>query len=94
MSSELLFYVTKYSYGAIFVLVLLQELGVPNPVTNEFVLLFSGYLAFSGVLNFWLVFWDGRIRGLHRNNYTLRRVLLVRTIHPGPSATVVPVGAD
>jgi membrane protein DedA with SNARE-associated domain len=57
MSSELLFYVTKYSYGAIFVLVLLQELGVPNPVTNEFVLLFSGYLAFSGVLNFWLVFW-------------------------------------
>jgi membrane protein DedA with SNARE-associated domain len=36
-------------------LVLLQELGLPNPVTNEFVLLFSGYLAFSGVLNLWLV---------------------------------------
>ena len=28
---------------------------MPNPVTNEFVLLFSGYLAFSGVLNLWLV---------------------------------------
>lgn len=29
---------------------------MPNPVSNEFVLLFSGYLAFSGVLNLWLVF--------------------------------------
>jgi hypothetical protein len=29
---------------------------VPNPVTNEFVLLFSGYLAFSGVLNPWIIF--------------------------------------
>lgn len=56
MSSELALYITKYGYLAIFLLVLLQELGVPNPVTNEFVLLFSGYLAFSGVLNLWLVF--------------------------------------
>ena len=40
---------------AIFLLVLLQELGVPNPVTNEFVLLFSGYLAFSGGLSLWFV---------------------------------------
>ncbi len=56
MSSELSLYIAKYGYLAIFVLVLLQELGVPNPVTNEFVLLFSGYLAFAGVLNFWLVF--------------------------------------
>lgn len=56
MSSELALYITRYGYVAIFLLVLLQELGVPNPVTNEFVLLFSGYLAFSGVLNLWLVF--------------------------------------
>ena len=56
MSSELALYITKYGYLAIFLLVLLQELGVPNPVTNEFVLLFSGYLAFSGVLSLWLVF--------------------------------------
>jgi membrane protein DedA with SNARE-associated domain len=56
MSSELALYITKYGYVAIFLLVFLQELGVPNPVTNEFVLLFSGYLAFSGVLNLWLVF--------------------------------------
>lgn len=56
MSSELALYITRYGYLAIFLLVFLQELGVPNPVTNEFVLLFSGYLAFSGVLNLWLVF--------------------------------------
>src|SRR5208337_4176495 len=55
LSSELSIYVTRYGYMAIFLLVILQELGVPNPVTNEFVLLFSGYLAFSGVLNLWLV---------------------------------------
>jgi membrane protein DedA with SNARE-associated domain len=55
MSSELVLFITKYGYLAIFSLVLLQELGVPNPVTNEFVLLFSGYLAFSGALNLWLV---------------------------------------
>ena len=55
MSAEVALYITRYGYLAIFFLVLLQELGVPNPVTNEFVLLFSGYLAFSGVLNFWLV---------------------------------------
>lgn len=54
MSAELALHITRYGYLAIFLLVLLQELGVPNPVTNEFVLLFSGYLAFSGVLNLWL----------------------------------------
>jgi membrane protein DedA with SNARE-associated domain len=48
MSSEVALYITKYGYLAIFLLVLLQELGLPNPVTNEFVLLFSGYLAFPG----------------------------------------------
>lgn len=55
MSSELALQITRYGYLAIFLLVFLQELGVPNPVTNEFVLLFSGYLAFSGALNLWLV---------------------------------------
>ncbi len=48
--------ITEFGYLAIFLLVLLQELGVPNPVTNEFVLLFSGYLAYCGVLRFWPVF--------------------------------------
>lgn len=49
-------YITEYGYLAIFLLILLQELGVPNPVTNEFVLLLAGYLAFSGVLSLGLVF--------------------------------------
>ncbi|HKE29225.1 MAG TPA: DedA family protein [Bryobacteraceae bacterium] len=56
MSTEVTQYITRFGYLAIFLLVILQELGVPNPVTNEFVLLFSGYLTFTGVLNFWLVF--------------------------------------
>jgi membrane protein DedA with SNARE-associated domain len=56
VSSALALQITQYGYLAIFLLVFLQELGVPNPVTNEFVLLFSGYLAFAGVLNLWLVF--------------------------------------
>src|SRR5262249_55272713 len=56
MSTELTQFIAEYGYAAIFLLVFLQELGVPNPVTNEFVLLFSGYLALAGVLNFWLVF--------------------------------------
>jgi len=51
VSSEVAHYIAKYGYLAVFLLVLVQELGVPNPVTNEFVLLFSGYLAFAGVLN-------------------------------------------
>jgi membrane protein DedA with SNARE-associated domain len=56
VSFVLALYITRYGYLAIFLFVFLQELGVPNPVTNEFVLLFSGYLAFTGILNLWLVF--------------------------------------
>jgi membrane protein DedA with SNARE-associated domain len=48
-------WIAEFGYEAIFACVFLQELGVPNPITNEFVLLFSGYLAYAGVLNFWLV---------------------------------------
>ncbi len=48
-------FLTTYGYLALFFLVFAQELGVPNPVTNEFVLLYAGYLAFSGILNLWLV---------------------------------------
>ncbi|HKJ33630.1 MAG TPA: DedA family protein [Balneolales bacterium] len=55
MSPELIHYVTKYGYYAIFVLVFLQESGVPEPIPNEFVLLFSGYMVFKGALDFPLV---------------------------------------
>src|SRR2546427_9136856 len=48
-------YIIKYGYMAIFSLVFLQEIGVPNPVPNELVLLFSGYLASIGKLDFVIV---------------------------------------
>jgi 1,2-diacylglycerol-3-alpha-glucose alpha-1,2-galactosyltransferase len=50
MSSEAIQYINQYGYIAIFVLIFLQEIGVPNPVPNELVLLFSGYLTFTGTL--------------------------------------------
>ena len=52
MTSELNVYILQYGYLAIFILIFLQEIGVPNPIPNELVLLFSGYLSFAGVLNF------------------------------------------
>jgi len=55
MSPILSDYITKYGYFAIFSLVFLQEIGVPNPVPNELVLLFSGYLTFVGKLDFIIV---------------------------------------
>jgi len=50
MSDEAIQYITHYGYTAIFILVFLQEIGFPNPVPNELVLLFSGYLTFTGAL--------------------------------------------
>jgi len=44
-------YLEEYGYLAIFIVVFLQQIGVPNPLTNEFILLFCGYLAYSGTLN-------------------------------------------
>ena len=44
--------ISQYGYLAIFLLVFLQEVGIPNPIPNELVLLFSGYLSSTGVLNF------------------------------------------
>ncbi|MDO8504908.1 MAG: DedA family protein [Candidatus Liptonbacteria bacterium] len=58
MPPELADYIVKYGYLAIFSLVFLQEIGVPNPVPNELVLLFSGYLAYTGTLSFTLVFFS------------------------------------
>src|SRR5215813_8740890 len=52
MSPTLSAYILKYGYMAIFSLVFLQEIGVPNPVPNELVLLFSGYLTSTGQLHF------------------------------------------
>src|SRR5262245_44535174 len=52
MSPALSAYISEYGYMAIFVLVFLQEIGVPNPIPNELILLFSGYLASVGKLDF------------------------------------------
>ena len=52
MSPEFSSYVIKYGYIVIFSSVFLQEIGVPNAIPNEFVLLFSGYLTSFGTLNF------------------------------------------
>ena len=51
MPTDLIAYITHYAYLAIFSLVFLQELGVPNPVPNELILLFAGYLAYSRTLS-------------------------------------------
>lgn len=47
--------ISHYGYLAIFLLVLLQEVGVPTLIPNELVLLFSGYLSATGALNIALV---------------------------------------
>ncbi len=56
MPHELVNFITQYGYMAIFVLVFLQEIGIPTIVPNELVLLFSGYLTVNGTLSLPLVF--------------------------------------
>jgi membrane protein DedA with SNARE-associated domain len=55
MPDELVIYILKYGYLAIFVFVFSQEVGLPNPVPNELVLIFSGYLVFMGLLKLPLI---------------------------------------
>jgi len=50
MPEEIIYYVTSYGYLAIFILVFLQETGVPNPLPNEILLIFSGYMCSLGRL--------------------------------------------
>lgn len=55
MPEEVVNYVIQYGYIAIFILVFLQELGIPSPIPSELVLLFSGYLSFKGLLSLPLI---------------------------------------
>ncbi|MCX6260787.1 MAG: DedA family protein [Bacteroidia bacterium] len=55
MPSEVVYYINQYGYLAIFILIFLQDVGFPNPIPNELVLLFSGYLIFSGIFKFYIV---------------------------------------
>ncbi len=48
-------FIITYGYLAIFLLVFLQEIGIPNPVSNELVLIFSGSLAYSHTLSLPLI---------------------------------------
>lgn len=50
MPEEIVNYVTSYGYCAIFVMVFLQETGIPVPFPNELLLMFSGYLTYKGFL--------------------------------------------
>lgn len=47
--------IVKYGYLIIVMMVFLQEVGFPNPIPNELVLLLSGYLSFTGMLKIQLV---------------------------------------
>lgn len=51
MSPELTLFIQNYGYVAIFALIFLQEIGIPNPVPNELVLIYAGFLCGSSVLN-------------------------------------------
>ena len=48
-------WIVQYGYFAIVALIFLQEVGLPSPIPNEFVLLFCGYLSFTGILKTSLV---------------------------------------
>ncbi|MDO8467039.1 MAG: DedA family protein [bacterium] len=49
-------FVTEYGYLAVFLLVFIQELGIPT-VPNELILIFAGALTTIGELDFWAMFW-------------------------------------
>lgn len=53
---DILGFVEQYGYLVIFFFVFLQEIGLPTPIPNEVMLLFSGYLTTTGALNFWYTF--------------------------------------
>lgn len=55
MSEQVLSNIAQYGYLAILALVFMQEVGIPSPIPNEFVLLFGGYLSFTGILKVSLV---------------------------------------
>lgn len=55
MPDDLVFYISQYGYLALFLFIFLQEVGAPTPLPNELILIFSGYLVFTGILKLPLV---------------------------------------
>jgi 1,2-diacylglycerol-3-alpha-glucose alpha-1,2-galactosyltransferase len=52
MPPQIIQLISSYSYLALFLLVYLQEIGIPIPLPNELLMLFAGYLSFKGILFF------------------------------------------
>ena len=50
MPPEVVSFIANYGYFAIFIVIFAQEIGIPNPIPNELVLMFSGYLTLKGIL--------------------------------------------
>ena len=50
MPVDIVIFISKYGYLAIFILIFSQEIGIPNPIPNELVLMFSGFLTLKGIL--------------------------------------------
>jgi membrane protein DedA with SNARE-associated domain len=50
MPEEVAYYITRYGYAAILTVIILQEIGVPNPVPVELLVFFTGYLSYKGLL--------------------------------------------
>lgn len=55
MNSEINVYILQYGYFAIFALIFIQEIGIPNPIPNELVLAYSGFLCSQDTLKLPLV---------------------------------------
>lgn len=55
MNSEIIQFIANYGYFALFLLIFSQEIGIPNPIPNELVLVYAGYLCSEGTLKFPLV---------------------------------------
>jgi uncharacterized membrane protein YdjX (TVP38/TMEM64 family) len=55
MNSEIIQFIANYGYYALFLLIFSQEIGIPNPIPNELVLGYAGYLCSQGTLKFPLV---------------------------------------
>jgi 1,2-diacylglycerol-3-alpha-glucose alpha-1,2-galactosyltransferase len=58
MSQQFSLYILLYGYLAIFSLIFLQEIGIPIPLPNELLMLFSGYLVFKNFLNAYFLLLD------------------------------------
>ena len=51
MPGELAAYIIKHGYAVIFLLIFLAEIGIPNPVSSELILIFVGTLTATGTLS-------------------------------------------